>query len=193
VLRTNVASDAGQVVLNDHIDPNGADYGSTVNKIVAAKPAGVFFGGYYDAAGRLINQLRSDGYKGAFMSGDGSEDPHFIKDAGGAPAAGAYLSCACADATKIPSAQAFVSAYRAAYGTPPEIYSGEAYDATNFVLAAIKSGATAPSAINSYLGSNSFTGVTKTIKFQPNGNVSGGTIYVYQVKNGQIVQIGTTS
>ena len=101
------------------------------------------------------------------MSGDGSEDPHFIKDAGGAPAAGAYLSCACADATKIPSAQTFVSAYRAAYGTPPEIYSGEAFDATNFVLAAIKSGATTPSAINSYLATNSYPGVTKTVKFQP--------------------------
>jgi branched-chain amino acid transport system substrate-binding protein len=193
VLRTNVSSAGGQVVLNDHIDPNGADYGSTVNKIVASKAAGVFFGGYYDAAGRLINQLRSAGYKGQFMSGDGSEDPHFIKDAGGAPAEGAYLSCACADATKLPGAQAFVSAYRAAYGTPPEIYSGEAYDAANFVLAAIKSGATTPSAINSYLGSNSYTGVTKTVKFQPDGNVSGGTIYVYQVKSGQIVQIGTTS
>jgi branched-chain amino acid transport system substrate-binding protein len=193
VLRTNVSSDGGQIVLNDHIDPKGADYGSTVNKIVASKAAGVFFGGYYDAAGRLVNQLRSDGYKGVFMSGDGSEDPHFIKDAGGAPAENAYLSSASADATKLPSAQAFVSAYRAAYGTPPEIYSGEAYDATNFVLAAIKSGATTPSAINNYLASSSYTGVTKTIKFLPNGNVSGGTIYVFQVKNGQIVQIGTTS
>ena len=51
-----------------------------------------------------------------------------------------------------------MSAYRAAYGTPPAIYSGEAYDATNFVLAAIKSGATTPSAINTYLASNSWTG-----------------------------------
>jgi branched-chain amino acid transport system substrate-binding protein len=193
VVRSTLKTNGGKDVLDDHIDPNGADYGSTVNKIVASKADGVFFGGYYDAAGRLINQLRSAGYKGQFMSGDGSEDPHFIKDAGGAPAAGAYLSCACADATKIPAAQAFVSAYRAAYGTPPEIYSGEAYDATNFVLAAIKSGATTPAAIDSYLAANSWTGVTKTVKFQPNGNVTGGTIYVYQVKGGQIVQIGTTS
>ena len=128
------------------------------------------------------------------MSGDGSEDAHFIKDAGGAPAEGAYLSCACADATKHPRRPSrSSSAYRAAYGTAPAIYSAEAFDATNFVLAAIKSGATTPSAINSYLASNSYTGVTKTVKFQPNGNVSGGTIYVYQVKSGQIVQIGTTS
>ena len=61
------------------------------------------------------------------------------------------------------------------------------------MLAAIKSGATIPSAINDYLANNSYTGVTKTIKFLPNGNVSGGTIYVYKVENGQIVQIGTTS
>lgn len=194
VVRTTITSNGDKIVLNDHIDPNGADYGATVNKVIAAKPAAVFFGGYYDAAGRLINQLRSHGYTGIFMSGDGSEDPKFISDAGGASIAdGAYLSCPCADATKIPSAQAFTSAYRAAYGTPPQIYSAEAYDATNFVLAAIKSGATTAAAINNYLGNNSYTGVTKTVKFLPNGNVSGGTIYIYKVQNGQIVQIGTTS
>jgi branched-chain amino acid transport system substrate-binding protein len=193
VVRSTVKSNGASDVLDDHIDPNGADYGSTVNKIVASKAAGVFFGGYYDAAGRLINQLRSAGYKGTFMSGDGSEDVHFIKDAGGAPAERAYLSCACADVTRVASAQAFVSAYRAAFGTAPAIYSAEAYDVANFVLAAIKSGATTPTAINNYLANNSWAGVAKTVKFQPDGNVSGGTIYVYQVKNGQIVQIGTTS
>jgi branched-chain amino acid transport system substrate-binding protein len=194
VVRTVVASNGAAVVLSDHIDPNGADYGATVNKVIAVKPAAVFFGGYYDAAGRLINQLRSHGYTGTFMSGDGSEDPKFISDAGGASVAnGSYLSCACADVSKLPAAQAFSSAYRAAYGTAPEIYSGEAYDATNFVLAAIKSGATTTTAINNYLANNSYVGVTKTVKFLPNGNVSGGTIYVYKVENGQIVQIGTTS
>jgi branched-chain amino acid transport system substrate-binding protein len=194
VVRSTIKANGAQVVLNDHIDPNGADYGATVNKVIAAKPAALFFGGYYDAAGRLINQLKSHGYTGSFMSGDGSEDPKFISDAGGASVAnGAYLSCACADVTKLASASAFSSAYRAAYGTAPEIYSGEAYDATNFVLAAIKSGATTTSAINNYLAGNSYPGVTKTVKFLPNGNVSGGTIYVYKVQGGQIVQIGTTS
>src|SRR5262249_11960633 len=192
-VRSTLKTNGGQDVLDDHIDPKGADYGSTVNKVVASKAAAVFFGGYYDAAGRLVNQLRGDGYKGAFMSRDRSEDARCISDAGGTPAEGAYLTCACADETSNPAAQSFVTAYRGAYGTAPAIYSAEAYDATNFVLAAIKSGATTPTAINDYLGSNSYNGVTKTVKFQPNGNVSGGTIYVYQVKNGQIVQIATTS
>jgi branched-chain amino acid transport system substrate-binding protein len=188
-LKTNGGTDVG----DDHISPTGADYGSTVNKVVAAKPAAVFFGGYYDAAGRLVNQLRAAGYKGTFMSGDGSEDARFISDAGGAPAEGAYLSCACADETNNPAAQTFVSAYRAAFGTDPAIYSAEAYDATNFVLAAVKSGATTAGAINSYLADNSYTGITKTVKFESDGNINGGTIYVYQVKSGKIVQIATTS
>ena len=192
-VRADVVTAGGAVALSDHIDPKAADYGATVNKIVAAKPDAVFFGGYYDAAGRLINQLKAKGFSGAFMSGDGSEDVKFVTDAGGAPAEGAYLSCACADITKIAAAQAFTAAYQAQIGSPPEIYSAEAYDAANAVLQAIKSGATTPTAINTYLSTINYTGITKTIKFQPNGNVYGGTIYVYKVENGALVQTGTTS
>lgn len=45
-------------------------------------------------------------------------------------------------------------------------------------------------AVNTYLGSHSWDGVTKTLKFLPNGNVSGGTIYMYQAKAGNIASIG---
>ena len=192
-VRSDVATAGGTVILSDHIDPKAADYGATVNKIVAAKPDAVFFGGYYDAAGRLINQLKAKAYAGSFMSGDGSEDQKFVTDAGGTPAEGAYLSCACADSTTIPAAQAFNAAYQAQIGSAPEIYSSEAYDATNAVLQAIKSGATTASAINTYLATIDYQGITKTIKFQPNGNIYGGTVYVYKVENGKIVQTGTTS
>lgn len=193
-VRSSLKTNGGGDALDDHIDPNGQDYSSTVNKITVAKPQAVFFGGYYDAAGRVAKQLKDAGFKGAFVSGDGSKDPGFIKSAGSAATAeGAYLSCACEDTTASSAAQAFNSAYMKAYGTPPQTYSGEAYDAANFILAAIKSGATTKTAINNYLASNQWPGVTKTLKFLPNGNVSGGTVYMYQVKNGAIAQVGTTS
>lgn len=187
-----IKADHGTVAVTDHLDPNGADYSSTVNKVIASKATAIFFGGYYDAAGRLINQLRKAGFKGAFMSGDGSEDQRIVTDAGGAPANGAFLSCACADETRNPAAKAFVSAYKKLAHQPPAIYSAEAYDATNFVLQAIKSGATTNSAINTYLATHSMKGVTKRIKFQKDGNISGGTIYIYKVEKGKVVQIGTT-
>jgi branched-chain amino acid transport system substrate-binding protein len=198
-VRQQLPTAGGKDVLDDHVDPNGADYGSTVNKIVSANAQAVFYGGYYDAAGRLVKQLRAAGYKGTFMSGDGSEDNRFVTDSGGtvgqagSPAEGAYLSCACADESNNPSAASFVSAYKSMFGTGPAIYSAEAYDATNFVLAAIKAGNTTGPAINSYLAGNSWSGITKTVKFLANGNISGGSIYVYKVENGTLVQIGTTS
>jgi len=192
-VRSALSSLGAKDSLDDHVDPNGADYGATVNKVISSNAAAVFYGGYYDAAGRLIKQLKAAGFKGIFMSGDGSEDQKFVTDAGGAPAEGAYLSCACKDVTLDPAASSFVSAYKAAFGTNPAIYSAEAYDATNFVLAAIKSGAHTALAINNYLANNSWDGITKTLKFQSNGNIAGGTIYMYQVKNQLVVQIGTAS
>lgn len=191
---SQIKADGASVAVTDHLDPKGSDYGSSVNKVITSNADAVFFGGYYDAAGRLIKQLKAAGFKGTFMSGDGSEDKQFITDAGGAATAnGAYLSCACADETQNPAAASFVSAYTAMFKTAPAIYSAEAYDATNFVLAAIKAGSTTPSAINDYLAANSFTGITKTIKFQADGNIAGGAVYMYKVDNGAISQIGTTS
>ncbi|HET9691586.1 MAG TPA: branched-chain amino acid ABC transporter substrate-binding protein [Acidimicrobiales bacterium] len=188
-LKTDGATDA----VDDHVDPKGQDYSSTVNKIVAAHPAAVFYGGYYDAAGRLINQLKSKGFTGTFMSGDGSEDPNFITDAGGAPAEGALLSSPGADVTTQPNGAAFTAAYTKAFGQGPEIYSAEAYDATNFILAAIKAGNTTGPAINTYLHNNTYQGITKTLKFQANGNVTSASIYIYKVENGKIVEIGTAN
>ena len=190
----NITSDGAAVAVTDHLDPKGSDYGSTVNKVVSSGADSIFFGGYYDAAGRLINQLKAAGFKGVFMSGDGSEDAKFVTDAGSAATAnGAYLSCACADETQNPAAASFVSAYKAMFGVAPQIYSAESYDATNFVLAALKAGNTTPTAINSYLAGNSWNGVTKTLKFLADGNVAGGTVYMYKVENGAVTQIGTTS
>jgi branched-chain amino acid transport system substrate-binding protein len=192
-VRGTLKTNGGKDVLDDHIDPKGSDYGATVNKVMAVKPAAVFFGGYYDAAGRLVNQLRAGGYKGLFMSGDGSEDARFVSDAGGAPAEGALLSCACADTTNNPSAQSFNAAYRAAFGSAPAIYSAEAFDATNAVLAGIKAGNTTGPTLNTYLTSANYPGITKTVKFQTDGNIFGSTIYIYEVKSGKITQIGTSS
>jgi len=189
--RGQLKSDSATDTLDDHIDPNGQDYSSTVNKIVAQKPAAVFFGGYYDAAGRLVKQLKDAHYSGKFMSGDGSKDPQLLKSAGDpANAEGVYLSCACADVSATAAGASFGTAYQAAFGTPPQTYSAEAFDAANFVLAAIKAGSTTTSAINDYLQMHDWKGVTKDLKFQSNGNVAGGTIYFYEVKSGTIGLIG---
>lgn len=187
-----VRTDGASVTVNAHIDPDGTGYGRTAKQVVATGPTAVFFGGYYDAAGRLVRQLRASGYRGLFMSGDGSDDPRYLTAAGGA-AEGTYVSCPCVDPAQDRSAASFVRAYKSTYHTTPGVYAAEGYDAANFVLAAINAGDTTAVAINDYLGSHSYKGVTKTIRFLPDGNLAGGTVYVYRVEGGRITQVGTTN
>lgn len=186
-----VRADGGTVVVAAHLNPNHTDLGPTVAQVMAARPSAVFYGGYYAGAGRLVRQLRASGYRGVFMSGDGSDDPRFVTAAGRA-AEGAYVSCACADPTQMHSASSFVRAFKSMFHTDPGVFSAEAYDATNFVLAAISAGDTTPVAVNDYLASNSYSGITKNIRFLPDGNVAAGTVYVSRVEGGKIVQVGTS-
>ncbi|HMC53034.1 MAG TPA: branched-chain amino acid ABC transporter substrate-binding protein [Acidimicrobiales bacterium] len=173
----------------ESIDPKAQDFSSTVNKINAAKPDAIFYGGYYADSGRLLKQLHDAGEKAPFESGDGSEDQKLV-DVGGAATEGAYLTCACSDVTTDPKATDFVTAFKAEFNSPPAIYSAEAYDVTNFILAAVDSGATTASAINNYLSTSSYTGLTKTLKFDSKGEITGGSIYEYQVKSLKITELG---
>jgi len=173
----------------ESIDPKAQDFSSTVNKINAAKPDAIFYGGYYADSGRLLKQLRDAGVKVPFESGDGSEDQKIV-DVGGQATEGAYLTCACADPTTDPKAASFVTGYKSAFNGNPAIYSAEAYDVANFILAAVESGATTGAAINTYLNTNSYTGITKTLKFDSTGEVTGGSIYEYQVKSQKVTQLG---
>src|SRR6478735_11354916 len=68
-----------KIVDTEAIDPKSQDYSAAVNKVKAANPDAVFFGGYYEQAGRLKKQLADAGVKATFISGDGSLDTGFVK------------------------------------------------------------------------------------------------------------------
>ena len=62
----------------------------------------------------------------------------------------------------------------------PGTYSAEAYDSANFFLAGIASGAQDRDALNTYVSTESYTGITKTMKFDEKGEVSDVAIYAYR-------------
>jgi branched-chain amino acid transport system substrate-binding protein len=178
----------------ESVDPKGPDYSSTVNKVKAANVDAVFYGGYYAEAAKLVKQLRDAGVQSTFVTGDGSLDAKLIEGAGDA-AEGAQVSCACNLLTNTddPDAKAFADAYQAAYGSAPATYSAEGYDAANAFLKAVEAGKTTGPDINEFLKTVDFKGVSKQIKFQPNGEVAGSVIYMYEVKSGQIGLLGDVS
>jgi branched-chain amino acid transport system substrate-binding protein len=185
----------GATVTHDGINPT-KNYTAEATKIIGDKPDAVYYSGYYSEFGPLAKALNAAGYKGPLLSGDGSNDDQFIKDAGGANIAnGAYLTCACGDANSDPKAAAFVTAYKALNGQPPGTYSGEAYDATNALVQVLKGLGDKPTAsavVDAYKKVD-YVGLTKTIKFTDTGEVEGDAVYLYQVKDGKRVVLGLIS
>lgn len=166
------------VVAHESIDPKAQDLSSTVAKVKAAGATVVYYGGYYDAAGRLAKQLKDGGVSATFISDDGTLDPGFVS-AAGAAAAGSIVTAPTAPVTDIKGGPAYAAAYKKAFGQDSGTYSAEAYDCANFFLAAIKASKTTRADIQKYVSTAAFVGLTKTLKFGSNGELSGGAIYAY--------------
>ncbi len=177
-------------------DPS--QYPGKAATIKSANPPIIFYGGYYCDLGLLISALHTVGYKGRIMSGDGSDDPHLISGTKPTKAAnGTFLSCACSVLGKTPADRTFAAGFTAIAKFPPGTYSAEAYDSTNIIIEAMLKiwkayGAKGETRarIVTFLHAVSWVGLTKTIKFQANGNIAGTTVYMNQVRSGKIYQIG---
>lgn len=186
-----VAGAGARVVSSDHIDGRPADLASVVERVMAAPPDVVFFTGAAVTAGQLVERLQTAGFSGRFLGGV-SDAGEFLAAAGPAAAEGSYLACACTSTTDNPDAQAFNAAYLAQFGSSPGAWSAEAYDATNALLKAIKSGDMTPAAVNGFLATVDYSGITRTIKFMPDGDWAGQTVYIFKVESGQVVQVATS-
>ena len=150
----------------------------------------MFYGGYYCDLGLFLGALQSAGFTGTVMSGDGSLSPALIQGTTPASAAnGVLLTCACASSTNA----GFNKAYQALahFSAANATYAPESYDAANAIINAMKHLKKITRAgIVSELHKLAYKGMTKLVKFQKDGNIAGSAIFVNQVKNGKIVQLG---
>jgi branched-chain amino acid transport system substrate-binding protein len=155
----------------------------------------VFYAGYYCDFALLAKQLRAANYNGQLMSDDGSLDPHYVSEAGPAVANGTVISCACADLPKAPTTLTFINGFKKLAGFAVGTYSAEAYDATNTIIDVMKGLGTkiTRGAIVKGLHKVDYVGITKTVKFKSNGDISGTAVYVYKVRKGTIIQLGLVS
>jgi branched-chain amino acid transport system substrate-binding protein len=187
-VRAKIKEGGATVAVDDKIDPKGSDYSATVTKVKAGAVDAIFYGGYYESAGRLMKQLRDGGVTATFVAGDGSLDAKFIENATAAKGEGAIL---LAPGAYTASDQTFASAYKALNNVDPALYSGEAYDAANHILAAVKAGKVTRADINTYLGSTPYKGLLKSYQYQADGELQGGgDIIQHEVKGGKITLVG---
>lgn len=113
------------------------DFNALVTKIKASKADVVYFGGLYAEAGPLLRQMREQGLKAYFISGDGIVSNDFLSAAGGAKfAEGAFMTFG-ADLRNIPTGKAVVESFRKG-GYEPEGYTLYSYTAVQAIAQAMK-------------------------------------------------------
>ena len=113
------------------------DFSALVTKIKSKKADAVFFGGVHSEAGPLVRQMRQQGLKAHFVSGDGIVSDEMVVTAGGKKfVKGVYMTYS-REPRNQPAGKKIVAEYRK-MGFEPEGYTLYTYAAVQAAVAAMK-------------------------------------------------------
>ncbi|AIY02210.1 hypothetical protein ART_2611 [Arthrobacter sp. PAMC 25486] len=175
-----------KVALSTSVTAGESDYSSVVHDIMGANPDMLYWTGYYQEGGLIINQLKAAGYTGKIMVADGSVDASLIKIAGAANAEGVFATMTQTPDT-IKGAETWIADYTKKFGSAPGPYSTQSYDAVRVAAEAItKAGSTdgdkVIAALQAIDGFQLFSG---PLKFTPEHTLTNGGFQILVVKDGK--------
>ena len=124
-------------VLYEGLTRGEKDFNALVTKIKATGADAVYFGGLHSEAGPLIRQMREQGLKSAFISGDGIVSNELVSTAGGNKFVENVYMTFGADPRKIAEGKALVDRFRKEK-YEPEGYTLYSYATLQAIVAAIK-------------------------------------------------------
>jgi len=180
-----VVAGGGKIISRQFTTDKSTDFMAILTAIKGDKPEVIFFGGMDPQGAPMAKQIKSLGIKAKFLGGDGIYTPEFIKLAG-ADAEGAYASLPGVPLEKMPGGIAFRDKYKAKYNMEIQLYAPFCYDAVNVMIAAMKRADSAePAKYLPEIAKTQHDGVTSKISFDEKGDLKGGAITFYQVKNGK--------
>ncbi len=181
-------SGKAEVVLYEGVTPGAVDYSAIVQKIRRSGAEAIIFGGYHPEASKIVGQMKKKRLKTTFISDDGVKDLTFIKVAG-KNAEGAYAS-GPRDTAGNPLSKVAIDAHKAAYNADPGAFYENAYSAVLAMVNAIeKAGSTDLAALKKALQTEKVDTPVGNIYFNDQGDAIGVGFSVYQVQDGNFVEI----
>ena len=174
-------------------------FDAVLTPIQAANPDLVFFGGIYDKAGPLLQQMRSRGIQARFLGGDGLDSSDLTR-LGGEAAVGTNYVTVSGPASAYPEAAQFVEDYQAAYNAPGGYPALQAYDATRACLTAVVDAANAANGrptreqVKAAMAEiEPFTGVTGPVEFNEEGDRDPAVYYIFEVESAVPEEFGNNT
>ena len=179
----------GEVVGTESYVSGDTDFNSILNNIASKNPDVIFIAGYYTEGGSIVKQAREMGIESAILAPDGFGAEEFVELAGAENVNNFYYTAhyttgeGATDKTT-----EFVEAFKAEYGSAPNMFDALGYDAAYLVAdAAERAGEDDRQAITDALAETTdFEGVTGTFSFDENHNPV-KTAYIIEMANGEEV------
>ncbi|MEM6457536.1 MAG: penicillin-binding protein activator [Acidobacteriota bacterium] len=172
VFTTEFERYGGSVIEVVEYPPNTAELSGLVERAVTLEPQGIYLAGYAEGIGRMIKQLRLDGYQGKILTTSAFAAPIGIETAGDA-AADAYLTQTVFEVdSEYAHIQSFVNAYKEKYGEEPDLFAAHGYDTMMVLAEALRDKKPLPSELlKGMRGLSDHPGVTGSISFDERGDV----------------------
>ncbi|MEV4681048.1 bifunctional serine/threonine-protein kinase/ABC transporter substrate-binding protein [Streptomyces kurssanovii] len=182
----------GTVVGTEQVDPAERAFAGLAERVRSSGADAVYFGGYYDAAAPLSQQLKQAGVNVPLMGGDGILDQQY--PTANPKAEGDLATNIGEPAEESAAGQDFLAQYgKAGYREAAGWYGPYAYDATWTLIEAVKAvvtanGGTLPGNTRAKLPQAvarlAFDGVTGRVAFDGNGDTVNRRLTVYAVNDG---------
>lgn len=185
------------VVAQEGYTSGDTDFSGQITKMLAAEPDGVLLNGGGEDLGKIVKQLRMQGYEGYIYGIESLADQQTLELAGEYADDVIFTCCyfvpqniddALSDAERD-----FLTAYEAEYGElPVSEVAYRAYDGMNILCQAIElAGSTDGPTVRDALMSNTFTGIAGTFDFSDGSGdgITSGTTYI--IEEGKIITLDT--
>ncbi len=185
-----VKAAGGEVVAREYTSDRATDFMAILTSIKSKSPDLVFFGGMDPQAAPMVKQMKQLGVKAQFLGGDGAQTPKFVELAG-ADAEGAIASNPGLPLASMPGGADFKTKFEAKYGQIQN-YAPYAYDAMRVLVEAMRrADSSDPAKYMAEIGKTDMPGVTGQLRFDAKGDIAGGAVTLYQVKDGKWTTLET--
>ncbi len=188
------------VVDTETYSKGDVDFKAQLTKLKAADPDAIICPCLSEEGSNILLQSRALGIKQSFIGGNGFNSPKLVEIAKSA-AEGTIVGSPWFDGNPSSQNQHFIAAYRKKYGTDPNQFSAQGYDALFIVAEALKKIKLTGhldqdrQALRDALPNIQIDGATGKFAFRPapphagkpGGNDANQTPFVYIVKNGKFV------
>ena len=176
-----------EVVLNTSVNAGESDYSAVVRDITGSGAEIVYWTGYYQEGGLIIDQLRQAGYTGDIMVADGSADATLAEIAGDA-AEGVFATMTPTPDT-LEGAEEWIANYQAEFDAAPGPYSTQSYDAVRLAAEAIETAGSTDgdeviAALEGISGFDMFSG---PLEFTDEHTLSNGGFVILKLEGGTFV------